>query len=164
MPNKHTFLIKPISDLLKQEINTNIELWGDPYCGYNSPAQITNDLNPKIKATNHIDALEWLESFPDNHFDGILFDPPYSLRQLKECYESIGIKPDPDIFKSSYYSKQKKEIARIVKPNGKVLCFGWNSNGIGKTNGFQMLKILLIPHGGSHNDTIITVEQSIKLI
>lgn len=158
MPNKHTFLIKPIKDLIKQEIK-NHEIWGDPYCGYNSPAQVTNDLNPKIKANSHIDALEWLESFPTNHFDGILFDPPYSLRQLKECYESIGIKPDPDIFKSSYYSKQKKEISRIVKPNGKVLCFGWNSNGIGKTNGFQLLRVLLVPHGGSHNDTIVTVEQ-----
>src|SRR5215207_907508 len=103
MPNKHTFLIKPIENLLKQEIDSK-GLWGDPYSGYNSPAQITNDLNPKVNAQTNMDALDWLQKFPDNHFDGILFDPPYSLRQLKECYDSIGIKPDPDIFKASYYS------------------------------------------------------------
>ena len=47
---------------------------------------------------------------------------------------------------------------RIVKPNGKVICFGWNSNGVGKTRGFDMEKILLIAHGSRRNDTIVTVE------
>ena len=31
--------------------------------------------------------------------------------------------------------------------------------GIGKTLGFDMLEILLVPHGGVRNDTIVTVEK-----
>lgn len=59
---------------------------------------------------------------------------------------------------SSFWSNQKKEISRIVKIGGKVISFGWNSGGIGRKYGFEILKILLVPHGGSHNDTICTVE------
>ena len=51
-----------------------------------------------------------------------------------------------------------QEIARILKLNGKVICFGWSSMGLGKNRGFEMTRILLVPHGGSKNDTICTVE------
>ena len=49
-------------------------------------------------------------------------------------------------------------MARILKPGGKAICFGWNSMGLGKNRGFEMTRILLVPHGGSKNDTICTVE------
>ena len=62
---------------------------------------------------------------------------------------------------SSWRRKHLDEIQRIVKPNGKVFCFGWNSSGVGKTRGFELYRILLVPHGGSHNDTIVTVESKI---
>lgn len=33
--------------------------------------------------------------------------------------------------------------------------------GLGKTRGFEMQRILLVPHGGSKNDTLVTVEVKI---
>lgn len=57
-----------------------------------------------------------------------------------------------------YFSKFKDEIARVLTPYGVCISCGWNSNGIGKTRGFKLVEILLIAHGGSHNDTIVTVE------
>ena len=45
-----------------------------------------------------------------------------------------------------------------MKKDGIALSCGWNSGGIGKTNGFKLIEILLVPHGGIHNDTIVTVE------
>jgi len=33
--------------------------------------------------------------------------------------------------------------------------------GLGKNRGFKMARILLVPHGGSKNDTIVTVENKI---
>lgn len=63
---------------------------------------------------------------------------------------------------SSFWSNQKKEIARIVKKGGKVITFGWNSGGIGKSYGFEITKILLVPHGGWHNDTICVVEEKVR--
>ena len=63
---------------------------------------------------------------------------------------------------SGYFVKFKNEIARILKPNGIVVSCGWNSNGIGKNLGFDIEEILLVAHGGNHNDTIITVERKIE--
>ena len=62
---------------------------------------------------------------------------------------------------SSYWSKQKNEIARIVKPSGMVITFGWNTGGIGVKNGFDVKRILLVHHGGWHNDTLCTVERNL---
>jgi hypothetical protein PPSC2_p0296 len=46
----------------------------------------------------------------------------------------------------------------MLKIDNKVFTFGWNSGGTGKTNGFEITHILMVPHGGWHNDTICTVE------
>ena len=34
--------------------------------------------------------------------------------------------------------------------------------GFGIQRGFKMERILLVPHGGPHNDTIVTVERKIQ--
>ena len=34
--------------------------------------------------------------------------------------------------------------------------------GLGENRGFTMMRILLVPHGGSKNDTIVTVEQKMR--
>lgn len=157
MPNKNTFTIKPIRELLKEEISSGI--WIDPFANNNKFATITNDLNREMDTDYHLDALEFLKLFEDNSVDGVLFDPPYSPRQIKECYEAIGLDTqEGKLTRASFWSNLKIEITRIVKPRGKVLCFGWNSQGIGKSRGFEMTRILLVAHGGNHNDTICTVE------
>lgn len=158
MPNKWTFTIKPIKELLKMEV---VGYWCDPFAGENSPAQIKNDLNGKSEF--NMDALLFLKSRKDSEFDGVLFDPPYSITQAKQCYEGRGmdlldVKPTS----MKYWGDCKNEIARILKPQGKAICFGWTSMGIGINRGFQMDKILLVPHGGSKNDTIVTVERKIN--
>lgn len=158
MPNKWTFTIKPIKEFLKQEVKGG--LWVDPFAGLNSPAQVRNDLNPDMPAEYHMDALEFLRIWNDEHFEGALYDPPYSYRQASECYQSFGKEKFTAVVTSmDYWSKCKDEITRIVKPGGKVLCFGWNSMGIGINRNFKMTKVLLVPHGGSKNDTICTVEE-----
>src|SRR5690606_3106111 len=154
MPNKWTFTIKPIRDLLAEELTDGS--WIDPFAGENSPATITNDLNPIRPTDYHLNAIDFLRMFDDESVDGVLFDPPYSPRQVKECYDSIGIENWDG--RVNFWSDCKNEIARIVKPQGKVICFGWNSMGIGKKRGFTMDRILLVPHGGNKNDTICVVE------
>lgn len=156
MPNKWTFTIKPIANLLMEEVNGN-DMWLDLFAGEHSPAIITNDLNPERPTLYHMDALNFLRMFPDNSVDGVLYDPPYSARQVRECYDGIqgGLKWDG---RTTFWSESKNEVARIVKPGGKVICFGWNSMGLGAKRGFTMNRILIVPHGGSRNDTICTVE------
>lgn len=157
MPNQWTFTIKPIKDLLKEEVVDG--LWADPFAGKNSPAQITNDLRQEMPTTNHEDALLFLKGLKTESLDGVLFDPPYSITQAKECYEGCGMELlDTKPTSMKYWGDCKNEIARILKKNGKAICFGWNSMGCGINRGFEMIRILLVPHGGSKNDTIVTVE------
>ena len=160
MPNKNTFDIKPIYDLIKEEIDDG--MWIDPFANKNKIAKITNDLNKSFDTDYHLDALDFLKLFCPNSVDGILYDPPYSPRQIKECYESVGLQTTNKDTMSSFWSNHKKEISRIVKIGGKVITFGWNSGGIGNKYGFEIKRILLVPHGGWHNDTICTVEIKIK--
>lgn len=119
---------------------------------------MTNDLSPDFTANFHMEALDFLRMWDDNSVDGVLFDPPYSPRQISEIYKSVGREVNTSTTQSSFYSHRKAEIARIVKPGGKVLGFGWNSGGVGKVLGFELLEVLLVAHGGWHNDTICTCE------
>jgi len=49
----------------------------------------------------------------------------------------------------------------MLRPGGIAVCCGWNSLGFGLTRGYEMLEILLVTHGGAHNDTIVTVERKV---
>lgn len=156
MPNKNTFSIKPIRELIDRH------LYGksiDPFANENKLATVTNDLNADYDTDYHMDALDFLKTFEDESVDVVLFDPPYSPRQVSECYKSMDMTVNFQTTQASFWGNLKKEVSRIVKPNGKVLTFSWNSGGIGKKAGFEIVEILLVAHGGWHNDTIVTVEQ-----
>ena len=156
MPSKNTFDIKPIHDLLTAVMTDG--LWIDPFANRNRLAAVTNDLNPDYDTDYHLDALEFLKTFEDASVDGVLYDPPFSPRQVSECYRGFGMSVEQQTTQASFWSNQKREIARIVKPGGTVVSFGWNSGGVGEKYGFTIKRILLVPHGGWHNDTICTVE------
>jgi len=156
MPNKNTFEIKPIHDLIVDEMTDGI--WIDPFANRNKLATITNDLSLDYDTDYHLDALDFMKLFDTNSVDGVLYDPPYSPRQVSECYNNVGYNVTWDTTKASFWGNHKREISRIVKVGGKVITFGWNSGGIGYKYGFEIERILLVPHGGWHNDTICTVE------
>lgn len=167
MPNKNTFTIKPIKELieryireLKEENPNSIII--DPFANQSKLADITNDLDNRYDTDYHMDALDFLKIFDDKSIDMVLYDPPFSPRQVAECYKNLGKTVNMETTQSSYWSKHKKEISRIIKKNGIVITCGWNSGGIGKTNGFEIIEILLVPHGGWHNDTIVTVDKKTK--
>lgn len=153
MPNKWTFSIKPIKELLKEEVT--IGKWCDPYAGENGKlyAQITNDLSQ-----GGIDGVEFLKGIESESLDGILLDPPYSLRQVSEHYKAAGIKVTGWHTSAGNTAALKNEAMRVLKKGGKVICFGWNTMGLGLKRGFTMTRILIVPHGGSKNDTLVTVE------
>lgn len=157
MPNKNTFSIKPIEQLIAETVDLSL-LWIDPFANQNKIASITNDLNTQYDTDYHLDALDFLKMFDDNSVDGVLYDPPYSPRQVSECYNDVGYSVTWDTTKASFWGNHKREISRIVKIGGRVITFGWNSGGIGNKYGFEIERILLVPHGGWHNDTICTVE------
>ena len=161
MPNHSTFEVEPIAALIGRYIAEGGR-WIDPFAGASRFAKFceaTNDLNPAMPTTHHLEALEFLRGMDDESADGVLFDPPYSPRQISECYQGLGRVVHAEDTQSSFYGDRKREVARLVRPGGVVMCFGWNSGGIGIRHGFDLVEVLLVAHGGAHNDTIVTVER-----
>ena len=157
MPNKETFKIKPIKDLINKQIDSN-QMIIDPFANNSKIATVTNDLNPDFNTDFHLDAFDFLKMFDNNSIDVVLYDPPYSTKQVSESYKNIGKEVTALDTSANWRKKHLDEIQRILKPNGIAICFGWNTNGVGKTRGFEMVEVLIVAHGGSHNDTLCTVE------
>lgn len=160
MPDKWTFKIQPIRELIYKYVGDG-KGWIDPFAGENSPAEITNDLNPERKATFNLDARIFLEQLTEQ-YNGCLFDPPYSPRQIKEVYEQIGMANSFENTSATFWSDKKDLAATKVKAGGVAMCFGWNTTGFGKERGFELIEVLLVCHGGAHNDTIVTVERKFQ--
>ena len=126
MPNSNTFSIKPIEKLIKKYAHGEII---DPFANSNKIATITNDLDEQYNTDYHMDALDFLKLFGDNSIDTVLYDPPYSPRQVSECYKNLGQTVNIQTTQASYWSKQKEQIGRIVKKDGIVITCSWNSGG-----------------------------------
>ena len=158
-PSAHTFTIDPIAQLLVEHVHDRTR-WLDPFAGFHSilPVDRQNDLNPETPAMDHEDALDWLKRQQTEEYDGVLYDPPYSLRQAAEVYKSFGVSQH-QVTNMGYWAQCRDEAARVVKPGGRAICFGWNSGGLGNSRLFQLERILMVPHGGARNDTLVTVER-----
>lgn len=179
MPNSKTFSIKPINSIIERYIGLlemereaclrEMEMESclplcivDPFARESKFGTVRNDIDPQYDTEYHLDATEFLKLLPSSSADMVLYDPPYSSRQLVECYRKLELSVSADMTRSDYWTKQKNEIARIMKPSGICISFGWNSGGIGKSLGFEQIEIMLVAHGGHHNDTIVTVERKVS--
>jgi len=160
MPDRWTFKIPPIASLITNYVGSG-EGWIDPFAGKHSPAEFTNDINPEMPTAYHLKANDFLNQLEDSKYKGVLFDPPYNLAQFKECYQSIGVQLMKDDVNYTY--SKPKDIAQYkIMLDGYAICFGWNTVGFGVNRGFKLIEILLVCHGGHHNDTIVTVEQVVS--
>jgi len=160
MPSAWTFTIKPINELLGRYVGDG-KGWVDPFAGDNSPAEFTNDQHPDRKAKWHMDSEEFCKTMC-GPFNGVLFDPPYSYRQVSEHYKEVGKKARAIDTSANFYNRVQNAICDKIRPGGYAISFGWNSNAFGKNRGFEQVEILLVAHGGHHNDTIVVVERKVN--
>lgn len=158
MPNKWTFIIDEIAQLIDEE---RIGYTVDPFSGQSEIADVRNDIDPNSKAHYHMDALDFLRLLESESADTVIEDGIYSPTQNVRCYKHLGLQKTHK-FDGKYFSQIKKEIARIVKIGGKAICCGWDGNGIGKKYGFRMERLLIVTHGSRHNATLVTVERKIR--
>src|ERR1700742_3742073 len=90
MPNHNTFSVPPIGNFVQKYLaKSKISI--DPFARNKKWATYTNDLNPITSANYHMDAEDFLSmlGFCGVTSDLIIFDPPYSSRQISECYKGI---------------------------------------------------------------------------
>lgn len=163
MPSGDTFSIGPIATLLAGYLNPIRAAGGvivDPFARNSRLATHTNDLNPATDAQHHIDAADYCRMLLTDGVvaDAVLFDPPYSPRQISECYESFGRKATTqDTQNAALYARVREPLVALLRPGGIGLSFGWNSTGLGKA--LPTIEIMLVAHGGAHNDTICVVQR-----
>ncbi len=134
----------------------------DPFARNKRWATHTNDLNPNTRAEHHMEARDFLRMLVSKGVsaDLVIFDPPYSPRQVAEVYSEIGLTATMKDTQTASMKKECRELIRMLcKPGGVVLSFGWNSVGMG--SGFVTEEILMVCHGGDHNDTICLAERMI---
>ena len=168
MPNSKTFKIIPITKLILRYVKADYIVI-DPFANehsikdlLNCKQYICNDLDEEYNTDYHLEAQKFMQLFDDNSIDMVLYDPPYSSRQVKECYNKLNRTVTMTDTNSGYFTQFKKEISRVLKPNGICITCCWNTNGIGKKYNFEIIEILDVAHGGMHNDTLVTVERKIN--
>ena len=161
MPNSDTFSVPPIGEMVKRYLSES-KVSCDPFARNKRWATHTNDLNPKTEAEYHMDAEAFMVMLAGEGVkcDLAIFDPPYSPRQISECYKEAGITCGmKETQNAALYARMKSALVPILTPDAIVLSFGWNSAGMGKKHGFEQIEIMLVCHGGAHNDTICLSEQ-----
>lgn len=164
MPNADTFSVEPIHNFVWKYLH-EAKVSVDPFARNKDWATYTNDINPDTSAQYHLEANDFLDVLASKNVtaDFLIFDPPYSPRQVKECYDSVGRKMQQQ---DGMTAKMRKEWRNHALPllanNAVVLSFGWNSVGFGRNLGFELEEIMLVCHGADHNDTICIAERRIQ--
>lgn len=127
----------------------------DPFCGRSSAADYSNDLT-----LGGVDAELFVRRLIADgvRAGAVIFDPPYSPRQISECYKSIGREATTeDTQNGALYRRVRAALTEILVEDGIALSFGWQSAGFGRE--WETLEILLVQHGGAHNDTICVAQR-----
>lgn len=164
-PSADTFDCPPIGEFVKKYLRSS-KVSVDMFARNKRWCTYTNDLNPQTAAEYHMDAEQFLHQLIEKGVkaDLVIFDPPYSPRQISEVYQGIGRKVTmQDTQNSALYSRVRKMIYPLVDVGGIVLSFGWNSHGMSNNGGreWSIEEILMVCHGGAHNDTICMAEKKL---
>lgn len=164
IPNAETFSVKPIGAFVQRYLAAS-KVSVDPFARDRDWATYTNDLNPATRAQRHMDAGAFCDQLRAEGVQADLgiFDPPYSPRQMAEVYQSIGQRPGREGTQNArLYRRVRDRLDALIAPGGVCLSFGWQSSGMGERRGYDILEILLVSHGGGHNDTICMAERKRK--
>lgn len=155
-PRKYTFDTEPIANWVRSVTQEGMVL--NLFAGRNRLYEFSSniiehrvDLDPTVNPTFNMDAESFIQyAKKENYkYNTIILDPPYNLRKSVEKYGGRYM---------SNFQKIKEDILDLLLDSTNVITCGYNSVSMGENRGFSVNDILLISHGGSHNDTVITNE------
>lgn len=154
LPSRWTFQVPPIRRFVERW-TADAAVIVDPFCGQSTFHTHGNDLaRGGMKAEDFLDHLVAGGVVADV----VIFDPPYSPRQIAECYRSAGLVAcRADTQNAALYRRVRQRLSALLKPGGVALSFGWQSGGFGKQ--WPTLEVLIVQHGGAHNDTFCVAQQ-----
>ena len=135
---------------------------------------ISNDLNPTMPTDFHMEANDFAEFLHKRMFtkhrirqndikNGIhlvFFDPPYTLRMLKDHYDGIG--KDLKIWQcQNMWGRCRDALAAMMPVGSYCITLGYSTRGMGKHRGFTKREILILESGGKPDryDILMTIEE-----
>jgi|TARA_Y100000310_G_scaffold98941_1_gene96734 hypothetical protein len=146
--NKYTFSIKPIREWVEKNSKGKVLNLFAGKTKLNLDEFRVDEDNTMI-ADWYGEAYLFVKTCPKK-FDTIILDPPYAYRKSMEMYNG---------HKASKFNMIKDLIYKILNKNGIVITFGYHSVSMGKSRGFEQVKVLLMSHGGAIHDTIAVIEK-----
>jgi hypothetical protein len=151
MPRKWTFQMPKTKAWVEDKLEGDVlNLFGGVVRLNNATHNDLNTglLNPGDLNFDAFDLAAWRDYA--GRYDTVVFDPPYSAHQAVVSYGTR---------RAQQVSHARDVVEYVLRPGGRVISLGWNSTGMSKGRGFEKEALLLINHGGSHNDTIVLVER-----
>jgi len=137
---------------------------------HTNPHFITNDLNEEFDCHYN---LEWkdfcrnikmrVDNFGLRSPDLVFFDPPYSLRQLKDHYDGIG--KNLKLWQThNMWGEGKDMLASTMQVGSRVVSFGWTSSGFGKKRGFEKVELHVFEQVAREDrySLLVTVEEKVQ--
>ena len=112
--------------------------------------EISNDIDTTMPTIHHMDAMQLVDSWTGPPFDTIVLDPPYNLRKAREKYNGRFI---------GSFTKIKDHLIPIMAERARVISLGYDTVGMSRRRGFHKIAIVVVCHGGDHNDTLGVVEE-----
>lgn len=161
MPTRDTFDAKPVKEFVQRYLAAS-KVSVDPFARDKDWFTYTNDLNPDTKAQHHLDARLFLNALQlvNVKADLLIVDPPWTCRQISECYKGFGMPVTKETTQIGKLYKEVRDAAMpILTDDAVVLSFGYNSTGMGKKRGFEIVEIMLVNCGGPHQDIICMAER-----
>jgi hypothetical protein len=127
---------------------------------------ITNDLNPEFDTHYNLEFKDFSQAMVDEgrEFDLVFFDPPYSLRQLKDNYDGIG--KDLELWQTHNMWREGKDLlGKLVKVGGFVISLGWTTAGFGKNRGFTKRAVHVFEQYAREDrySLLLTIEQKTQM-
>ena len=110
------------------------------------------DLNKDVPADYYMDAYSFVLMAKEKgwKYDTVVFDPPYNLRKSREKYFGVY---------TSELRKIKTELPSIINTGGTVISYGYDTTGMGRQRGFELIHVCVVNHSGDHNDTLCIIER-----
>lgn len=110
---------------------------------------VRNDIDPSTDADTQLDVRDLGQHYT-HEFDTIIYDPPYSERQADVTY-GCGF--------PGYQSDVITALDAALRPGGKVIQFGYTTDGLATQSDYAREHVLLINTLGRRHDVLAVIDR-----
>lgn len=189
-PGKWTFETKVIRDWVEDHLQDHPRVLnataGQTHLRHPDPPGeiVRNDSNPDRIADTHVDVAELANHYPENSFDAIVFDPPWSLYQANLRYDGHHVTKSNDGWETSidlntlpfeldlenqdertqlgHARLAKENFDYLLKPGGIVIELSYQASCMPSRMGYEQIERTIFNPVGQYKPVIGSIDQNIQ--